>query len=1554
MRVAFARPISLLVLVVFFLTACQPPMAMPNAAPANLQSLAVQHAHHVVDSAETAVAPVDASPEPPGLSGTPELIKWAQESVNETPAQKAARLQSGAEFRSRLLAGDPTAVQEAKFRTLAIGSCASSPDDGNGLDCPTGGAPTGATISTPAGGTHNCSTPGQINWSVSGTDAESIVRIYVALLNSSNVVVADYTWCATACGITSRSLSGTFNVPSDGTYTLTLRVDDPISSSDYARDEKTFTTTNCNPNSPPTIPTWSPNTSSINCTANGGRLAWSFTASDVNGNLNRMQASISPSAGVSGTPNNITFGSTGSRAHSGFFDVPSDGTYTITFQAWDAGGLTFSRTQTVTTTGCGPQPPVITAFTPGATAACDANGKIAWSFTASDPDCDISEMYASVSAVPVMTGDSTAAGTVTASGIQSTTYAAHNAFDGTLGKSWISSIGTGIAWIEYAWAGNLAKTVTSYEIWYANGSLVERGPRDWQLQGWNGTSWVTVDTRSNQTGWAAVTHARRFTVASPGTYPKYRLYITNDNYSDVSYNPGVHCVSVAELRLYEDAPKIANFPFVQPCSNTQNGSFTVTGDGTYSFWYIATDSGGRKDIKHQSVTVTGCDPAPKITAWTPTGGTIDCGPTGGVLNWSFTSTSTANQLVKMTASIAPTTGVGGTPNTITFPATGSRTHTGSFSLATDGVYTITFTAEDSRGMVETKTATVTTVNCKAAPTITAWAPNTSAVTCVAGKLNWSVTAKDNQVDLVKLEVIIQQGATVIHNLVETFPATGTRTYSGSSLLPNDGTYVITFRATDANGLTDTKIQSVTTTGCSPKPYFGAIVPSNGVVSCATDGGLLRYSFVGNDYQGDLTTSTIEIRLDGGGVVYTDTQTFSARGTYTHTGLVQLPQDGTYTIWFTLKDAAGNSETTSRSITTTGCDPRPYFTAWVPGATYDCNGGPINWSVSAADYQSDLVKLQVSISPAAGVTGTANPAVITFPATGSRTFTGSYYLPDDGTYTFTFVATDDKGNTRTQTQNVVTSRCTPKPVITAFAPNTANYVCIAGRLHWSVTAVDYQNDMNKIVVDIKNTSNASIPGMPVTRTFGNTGSTTETGSLILPYEGAFTLVITAHDAAGNVSHVKTQSFTTDKCDPNPRITAYTPNTGLVNCAGDMLNWQFRAEDYQSDLVYMGVQITDDFNEVFPIEAQSFSGVGLRVVAGKHQLRTNGTTKIKFIARDSAGNETTLVHEFITQHCTPPVDTPGIQTRAGDMGNAAGDTDGVSTNARFNQPGGISADLSGRVYSADTFNDRIRLVATNGTVSTLAGTGNKGYGDGATGAATFNQPEGIVYDTVSNDIYVADTGNNLIRRIRAGTVTTIAGDRQAGSIINGTGTGTRFSAPRDVTVFGNNLYVADTYNDAVRVINKTSLVTTTLSTAVYRPWGIATDRAGNVWVAEPYAPTGRVTKLSPGGAVLQQFSGLGQPHDVTVDFYGNVYVSDAQDNVIKRIANGVVSTVGGTSSGGQDGDLNTAQLHKPLGITVTGGHLYINDHLNNRLRKMSIGSYLWMAGDDMIPPSSWIVT
>lgn len=1552
MRVAFARPISLLVLVVFFLTACQPPMAMPNAAP---QSLAVQHVHHVDDSADPA-APVDAGPEQPVLTGTPELIKWAQESANETPEQKAARQKAGAEFRARLAAGDPTAVQEAKFRTLAIGSCASSPDDGNGLNCPTGGAPTGATINSPSGGTHNCATPGVINYSVSGTDAESIVRIYVALINTAtSAVVADRTWCATNCGITTQSLFGSFNVPSDGTYKLTLRVDDPISSGDYARDEITITTTNCNPNSPPTIPTWSPNTASIDCTADGGRLAWSFTANDVNGNLNRMQASISPTTGVVGTPNNITFGATGSRTHSGFFDVPANGTYTITFQAWDSAGLTFSRTQTVTTTGCGPQAPVITASTPGATAACDTNGKIAWSFTATDADCDIREMYASVSAVPVMTSATTAAGTATVSG--SASGGPQTLFDGTLSTGiWLSTIGSpNPAWIAYEWANGLAKTITSYEIWYSNGALTQRAPRDWQFQGWNGSTWVTLDTRTNQINWSTATHARRFTVASPGAYNKYRLHITNDNYDDgPSYPTPVHAVSISELRLYEDPPAVASFPTFMPCSDTQNGSFTVTGDGTYAFWFIAEDAGGRKTYKYQNVAVTGCDPAPKITAWTPTGGTVDCGPTGGVLNWSFTATSTANQLSKMTASIAPTTGVGGTPNAITFAATGSRTHAGSFSLATDGTYTITFTAEDSRGMVETKTVTVTTINCKAAPTITAWAPSTSAVTCVAGMLNWSVTAKDNQVDLVKLEVIIQQGATVIHNLVETFPATGTRTYSGSSLLPNDGTYVITFRATDANGLIDTKIQSVTTTGCSPKPYFGAVVPGNGAVSCAADGGLLRFSFVGNDYQGDLTTSTIEIRLDGGGVVYTDTQTFSARSTYTHTGLVQLPQDGTYTIWFTLKDAAGNSETTSRSITTTGCDPRPYFTAWVPGATHDCNGGPLNWSVTAGDYQSDLVKLEVSISPATGVTGSANPSVITFAKTGSRTHTGSFYLPDDGTYTMTFVATDDKGNVRTQTQDVVTSRCTPKPVITAFAPNTANYVCIAGRLHWSVTAVDYQGDMNKIVVDIKNTSNASIPGMPVTRTFGNTGSRTETGDLILPYEGAYTLVITAHDAAGNVSHVKTQSFTTDKCDPNPRITAYTPNTGLVNCAGDMLNWQFRAEDYQSDLVYMGVQITDDFNEVFPIEAQTFTGVGLRVVAGKHQLRTNGTTKIKFIARDSAGNETTLVHEFITQHCTPPVDTPGIQTRAGDLGNQAGDTNGSGTNARFSQPGGISADLTGRVYSADTHNDRIRLVAANGTVSTFAGTGSKGYGDGAAGSATFNLPEGIVYDTVSNDVYVADTGNNLIRRIRAGTVTTIAGDRLAGSIINGIGTGARFSTPRDVTVFGNNLYVADTYNDAVRTINKTSLAVTTLSTAVYRPWGITTDRAGNIWVAEPYAPTGRVTKLSPGGAVLQQFSGLGQPHDVIVDYYDNVYVSDAQDNVIKRIANGVVSTIGGTSSGGQDGDLSTAQLNRPLGITVTGGHLYINDHLNNRLRKMSIGSYLWMAGDDLTPPSSWIVT
>jgi hypothetical protein len=147
------------------------------------------------------------------------------------------------------------------------------------------------------------------------------------------------------------------------------------------------------------------------------------------------------------------------------------------------------------------------------------------------------------SQVPAMTGPGTPSGSVTRSGVYDASYEGWLAFDASATSQWISEVWVAPAWLAYAWPDG-ARTITSYAVHFANGSLTSRAPRDWTLQGWNGSAWVVVDTRSNQINWAG-TETRSFNVASPGAYTSYRLHVTQDN----DARADIVVISIAGLTL---------------------------------------------------------------------------------------------------------------------------------------------------------------------------------------------------------------------------------------------------------------------------------------------------------------------------------------------------------------------------------------------------------------------------------------------------------------------------------------------------------------------------------------------------------------------------------------------------------------------------------------------------------------------------------------------------------------------------------------------------------------------------------------------------------------------------------------------------------------------------------------------------------------------------------------------------------------------------------------------------------------------------------------------
>jgi hypothetical protein len=195
-------------------------------------------------------------------------------------------------------------------------------------------------------------------------------------------------------------------------------------------------------------------------------------------------------------------------------------------------------------------------------------------------------------------------------------------------------------------------------------------------------------------------------------------------------------------------------------------------------------------------------------------------------------------------------------------------------------------------------------------------------------------------------------------------------------------------------------------------------------------------------------------------------------------------------------------------------------------------------------------------------------------------------------------------------------------------------------------------------------------------------------------------------------------------------------------------------------------------------------------------------------------------------------------------SANSNDGIGTGASFNHPVGIAV-TSAYVFVADQNNNKIRMInISSSNTSTYAGTGTAGSDNGATNAATFSGPTGLAVNLATGDLYIADTGNNMIRKITsAGVVSTLAGSTSGGRL-DGRGTSARFNAPQGIAIDTNgNIYVADTGNHSIRKITPSGYVTTiagdgnsgsTDSTGINAefavPCGITVDNAGVIYVAD----------------------------------------------------------------------------------------------------------------------------
>lgn len=328
---------------------------------------------------------------------------------------------------------------------------------------------------------------------------------------------------------------------------------------------------------------------------------------------------------------------------------------------------------------------------------------------------------------------------------------------------------------------------------------------------------------------------------------------------------------------------------------------------------------------------------------------------------------------------------------------------------------------------------------------------------------------------------------------------------------------------------------------------------------------------------------------------------------------------------------------------------------------------------------------------------------------------------------------------------------------------------------------------------------------------------------------------------------------------------------------------------------------------------------------------------------------------------------IITVAGDS-TAGYNGDNIAANtAHLKYPQSVATDSGGNVYIGDVGNGRIRKVSQSGIITTYAGTG--GDGDGGDGgpatAASLNAP--YMATDHSGNLYFSDPLYNRIRKINAaGVVSNFAGTGTGGfSGDGGPAAAAQFSQPTGIAVDGNgNVYISDNGNNRVRKINTAGFINTiagggssgmgdggpATAAQIFEPDNITVDNAGNVFVV-----SGNLVRKIDVGGIIATFAGvpppgggtnadghpatssvLSSPAGIAADGDGNVYISDAAANRIRKVnTSGIITSIAGNSRmagySGNDIPATTAKLNTPTGLAIdAAGNVYVADYYNNRVR------------------------